>query len=77
MADPTGDYASYTDGTCSVGCYRGFLRGGGSSVWVGIWIYLIGVVGMPNKQEQENKRWYIIHAYSGQEDRVRKNLEQH
>ena len=24
----------------------------------------------------ENKRWYIIHAYSGQEDRVKKNLEQ-
>ena len=33
---------------------------------------------MSNKQEQEqeDKRWYIIHAYSGQEDRVRKNLEQ-
>ena len=28
-------------------------------------------------QEQvENKRWYIIHAYSGQEDRVKKNLIQ-
>ena len=28
-------------------------------------------------QEQvEDKRWYIIHAYSGQEDRVKKNLDQ-
>ncbi len=28
-------------------------------------------------QEQvEDKRWYIIHAYSGQEDRVKKNLIQ-
>ena len=28
-------------------------------------------------QEQvEEKRWYIIHAYSGQEDRVKKNLDQ-
>ena len=28
-------------------------------------------------QEQvDEKRWYIIHAYSGQEDRVKKNLDQ-
>ena len=27
-------------------------------------------------QEENNKRWYIIHAYSGQEDRVKNNLEQ-
>ena len=28
-------------------------------------------------QEQvEDIRWYIIHAYSGQEDRVKKNLDQ-
>ena len=28
-------------------------------------------------EEQNNdKRWYIIHAYSGQEDRVKNNLEQ-
>ena len=26
--------------------------------------------------QTENRRWYIIHAYSGQEDRVKKNLEQ-
>ena len=35
-----------------------------------------GVVGMPKKQEQEDKGWYIIHAYSGREGRVRRNLEQ-
>jgi len=28
------------------------------------------------EEQVENKRWYIIHAYSGQEDRVKKNLEQ-
>ncbi len=27
-------------------------------------------------QEQTEARWYIVHAYSGQEDRVKKNLEQ-
>ena len=29
------------------------------------------VKNIPNE-----KRWYIIHSYSGQEDRVKKNLEQ-
>ena len=29
------------------------------------------VQNIPNE-----KRWYIIHSYSGQEDRVKKNLEQ-
>ena len=28
------------------------------------------------EEQVENRRWYIIHAYSGQEDRVKKNLEQ-
>jgi|TARA_Y100001001_G_scaffold141283_1_gene145226 transcriptional antiterminator NusG len=28
------------------------------------------------EEQTENRRWYIIHAYSGQEDRVKKNLEQ-
>jgi|TARA_B110000263_G_scaffold233322_1_gene230056 transcriptional antiterminator NusG len=28
------------------------------------------------QEEENNKRWYIIHAYSGQEDRVKNNLEQ-
>jgi transcriptional antiterminator NusG len=28
------------------------------------------------EEQIENRRWYIIHAYSGQEDRVKKNLEQ-
>lgn len=28
------------------------------------------------EEQIDNKRWYIIHAYSGQEDRVKKNLEQ-
>ena len=28
------------------------------------------------EEQTENSRWYIIHAYSGQEDRVKKNLEQ-
>ncbi|HCE77016.1 MAG TPA: transcription termination/antitermination protein NusG [Dehalococcoidia bacterium] len=28
------------------------------------------------EEQIEDKRWYIIHAYSGQEDRVKKNLEQ-
>ncbi|MEC7835980.1 MAG: transcription termination/antitermination protein NusG [Chloroflexota bacterium] len=28
------------------------------------------------EEQVENSRWYIIHAYSGQEDRVKKNLEQ-
>ena len=28
------------------------------------------------EEKVENRRWYIIHAYSGQEDRVKKNLEQ-
>ena len=28
------------------------------------------------QEEENNKRWYIIHAYSGQEDRVKINLEQ-
>ncbi|SVB34169.1 uncharacterized protein METZ01_LOCUS187023, partial [marine metagenome] len=27
------------------------------------------------EEQTENRRWYIIHAYSGQEDRVKKNLE--
>ena len=27
-------------------------------------------------QPGEDSRWYIVHAYSGQEDRVKKNLEQ-
>jgi len=27
-------------------------------------------------QEHTGSRWYIIHAYSGQEDRVKRNLEQ-
>jgi transcriptional antiterminator NusG len=27
-------------------------------------------------QEHTGSRWYIVHAYSGQEDRVKKNLEQ-
>ena len=27
-------------------------------------------------QEHPGSRWYIVHAYSGQEDRVKKNLEQ-
>ncbi|MDA0770817.1 MAG: transcription termination/antitermination protein NusG [SAR202 cluster bacterium Casp-Chloro-G4] len=29
-----------------------------------------------SKSEEINPRWYILHAYSGQEDRVKKNLEQ-
>lgn len=29
-----------------------------------------------NKAEVAGARWYIIHAYSGQEERVKKNLEQ-
>ena len=28
------------------------------------------------EEQVENRRWYIIHAYSGQEDRVKTNLEQ-
>ena len=28
------------------------------------------------QEEKPEKRWYIIHTYSGQEDRVKKNLEQ-
>ena len=28
------------------------------------------------EEQVENRRWYIIHAYSGHEDRVKKNLEQ-
>jgi transcriptional antiterminator NusG len=28
------------------------------------------------EEQNNNKRWYIIHAYSGQEDRVKNNLEQ-
>ena len=28
------------------------------------------------EEQTENGRWYIIHAYSGQEDQVKKNLEQ-
>ena len=28
------------------------------------------------EEQVENRRWYIIHAYSGQEDRVKKNLQQ-
>ena len=28
------------------------------------------------EEQVEYRRWYIIHAYSGQEDRVKKNLEQ-
>ena len=28
------------------------------------------------EEKIDNKNWYIIHAYSGQEDRVKKNLEQ-
>jgi transcriptional antiterminator NusG len=28
------------------------------------------------QKKVEDKRWYIIHAYSGQEDRVKKNLDQ-
>jgi len=28
------------------------------------------------EEQTESRRWYIIHAYSGQEDRVKKNLEQ-
>ncbi|MDP7628223.1 MAG: transcription termination/antitermination protein NusG [SAR202 cluster bacterium] len=28
------------------------------------------------QEKVEDKRWYIIHAYSGQEDRVKKNLDQ-
>ena len=28
------------------------------------------------EEQVENRRWYIINAYSGQEDRVKKNLEQ-
>ena len=28
------------------------------------------------EEQVENRRWYIIHAYSGQEVRVKKNLEQ-
>ena len=27
-------------------------------------------------QEHTGSRWYVVHAYSGQEDRVKKNLEQ-
>jgi transcriptional antiterminator NusG len=29
-----------------------------------------------SKSEEIEPRWYILHAYSGQEDRVKKNLEQ-
>ena len=29
-----------------------------------------------NSTEKKDGRWYIIHTYSGQEDRVKKNLEQ-
>ena len=29
-----------------------------------------------SQEQLEDKRWYIIHAYSGQEDRVKKNLDQ-
>ena len=31
---------------------------------------------MSTAKETEVTRWYILHAYSGQEERVRKNLEQ-
>ena len=31
---------------------------------------------MSTTRETEVPRWYILHAYSGQEERVRKNLEQ-
>ncbi|MFQ5860942.1 MAG: transcription termination/antitermination protein NusG [Dehalococcoidia bacterium] len=31
---------------------------------------------MTTQQEEKETRWYILHTYSGQEDRVKKNLDQ-
>ena len=78
MADTAGGYSSYGDGDRFVGDDRDFPRFGRHGIR-SVDFRNFGNIVMTSYSDiagSTEARWYIVHTYSGQEDRVQKNLEQ-
>jgi transcriptional antiterminator NusG len=78
VAFAAGRYTSYCDGDHVVGCDRVISRFGRYGICP-TYVRDFGNIVMTSYSDiagSTSARWYIVHTYSGQEDRVQKNLEQ-
>ena len=78
MADTASGNSTYCAGDSVVGCDRVISRSGRYGV-CSIDCRDFGNIVMTSYSDiagSTSARWYIVHTYSGQEDRVQKNLEQ-